>query len=299
MLIVLILSLAIVLAIRNARTGRADRRLATRLAVAMSLVVLTSGVLESRVTLSLFSDFPKFVRVAIAGVNWATLMGLLMWTFYTALEPYARRRWPQMLISWSRLLEGRWRDPLIGRDLLIGSVIGIADGLANGIYDSLKATPDAPAYAEVAWMGLGRSFAHLLEVLTQPLWLTLGSILLLVGLRIVLRTERLAMIAFVSVFAIVGFSMGENSVQDALGVIPAMISGAIFVLVATRFGLIAVLAMMEMDLLVAWSGASLTPPPPLVGSTVLAIIAMLAPGVFGLYTSRARRSSATAKWLDE
>ena len=39
----------IVLAIRNARTGlRADRRGATRLAVAISLVVLTSGVLESR-----------------------------------------------------------------------------------------------------------------------------------------------------------------------------------------------------------------------------------------------------------
>ena len=49
-----------------------------------------------------------------------------------ALEPFARRRWPEMLISWSRAVSGRWRDPLVGRDLLIGAVVGTALGLILG-----------------------------------------------------------------------------------------------------------------------------------------------------------------------
>jgi hypothetical protein len=43
-----------------------------------------------------------------------------MTVFYLALEPYARRLWPRMLVAWSRLLQGRLTDPLVGRELLIG-----------------------------------------------------------------------------------------------------------------------------------------------------------------------------------
>ncbi len=44
---------------------------------------------------------------------------------YLALEPAVRRRWPWRLTAWKRLLHGRWRDPLVGRDLLIGSAAGV------------------------------------------------------------------------------------------------------------------------------------------------------------------------------
>ena len=49
----------------------------------------------------------------------------LMWALYLSIEPYVRRHWPQAIISWSRLLAGRVRDPLLGRDLLIGVLLGI------------------------------------------------------------------------------------------------------------------------------------------------------------------------------
>jgi serine/threonine-protein kinase len=286
-----ILGLAIFLASRNARTGRADTRGATRLAVAISLIVLTRGLPTSRLAFS----YDAAIGTLLMLTSWAAFMGLLMWMFYVALEPYARRRWPQMLISWSRLLDGRWRDPLIGRDLLVGSVIGMATGLPFAIYALLTASPAAPNYAPDAWMGLGHSFARLLQVLPASLRLTFFLLLLLVGLRIVLRTERLAMIALVSIFFAIGALTGDSAVEIALGVIFA----TTMVLVATRFGLMALLTMMGLGQLVSWSGASLTPPAPLVGATVLAIIAMLAPGVFGFYTSRARRSPASATWLDE
>ena len=38
---------------------------------------------------------------------------------YLAVEPWTRRLWPHALITWARLLAGRWRDPVVGRDLLV------------------------------------------------------------------------------------------------------------------------------------------------------------------------------------
>jgi hypothetical protein len=38
-----------------------------------------------------------------------TFAGLL-WLIYIALEPFVRRRWPHMLVSWTRLLSGAFGD---------------------------------------------------------------------------------------------------------------------------------------------------------------------------------------------
>ena len=40
----------------------------------------------------------------------ALSLGLLAWVLYMALEPYARRLWPEALVSWTRLLAGRFRE---------------------------------------------------------------------------------------------------------------------------------------------------------------------------------------------
>ncbi len=41
-------------------------------------------------------------------------------------EKYVRGRWPEVLISWTHLLQGGWRDALVGRDVLFGILFGIA-----------------------------------------------------------------------------------------------------------------------------------------------------------------------------
>ena len=49
-------------------------------------------------------------------------------TLYLAVEPFVRRVWPTMLVSWSRLLSRTrttWRDPVIGRSVLAGLVAGV------------------------------------------------------------------------------------------------------------------------------------------------------------------------------
>ena len=53
------------------------------------------------------------------------LTATVAWVCYFAVEPYVRKYWPQAMISWSRLLAGKLGDPLLGRDLLLGSVCGV------------------------------------------------------------------------------------------------------------------------------------------------------------------------------
>ena len=47
-----------------------------------------------------------------------------MWMLYLAIEPWIRRNWPQAIISWSRLVSGQLRDPVVGRDILFGVAFG-------------------------------------------------------------------------------------------------------------------------------------------------------------------------------
>ena len=52
--------------------------------------------------------------------------GVLLWTIYVALEPFVRRHWPHVLVSWTNILTGRVRDPVVGRDVLFGAALGVA-----------------------------------------------------------------------------------------------------------------------------------------------------------------------------
>src|SRR5687768_18051298 len=67
--------------------------------------------------------FPYTTLFRSLGI-YAAMLGQFLaipWIAYLAGEPFVRRRWPWQVISWNRLLAGRWRDPLVGRDVLIRS----------------------------------------------------------------------------------------------------------------------------------------------------------------------------------
>jgi len=68
-------------------------------------------------TLGEATNFLTFTGLSLLG-------GGLLWILYIALEPFVRRRWPQMLVSWTRLLAENLRDPLVARDALIGCALG-------------------------------------------------------------------------------------------------------------------------------------------------------------------------------
>ena len=116
---VLLVILAIVLAIRNVRTGRGDKRGAFRLAYVLAA---TTGIaLLFRADHIAAPEELDLIQEILAHAAWR---GTLTWIIYMALEPFVRRKVPQTLIAWNRLLAGRVRDPMVGRDVLVGVIAG-------------------------------------------------------------------------------------------------------------------------------------------------------------------------------
>ncbi|HEV7475233.1 MAG TPA: serine/threonine-protein kinase [Pyrinomonadaceae bacterium] len=107
------------LALRNLRFGHGDRRGAFRLAAFFFLLRLVWLVDVHHVT-SLSDELEIFIKA----VQDALFGAGFLWLLYVALEPFVRRHWPRRIISWSRVLAGDWRDPLVGRDVLVGAVAG-------------------------------------------------------------------------------------------------------------------------------------------------------------------------------
>ncbi len=118
-----VLAGAIFLARRNVRHGRGDARGALRFAIYLGVVrllwVLGSHHVPVREELTTF----------VSHLAWSMYRVGLVALMYLALEPYARRLWPRMLVSWTRLWHGRPGDPLVGRDALAGCALGVLGAL--------------------------------------------------------------------------------------------------------------------------------------------------------------------------
>jgi hypothetical protein len=150
-------------------------------------------VLRADHVASAFEEVRLFTNLAAQ----AFLYAALAWAMYLALEPVARRRWPHLLVGWTRLLSGRTRDPLVGRDVLVGTVAGIALALVLHL-----------GVAAPAWLGLAPSpprgtvlstLASARHLLHFMLWhpyagvsVALGALLGLVMFQAVLRRRALA-----------------------------------------------------------------------------------------------------------
>jgi serine/threonine-protein kinase len=165
----------------------------------------------------------------------ALLFGVFVWIIYLALEPFARRHWPRMLISWSRLLSGRFRDPLVGRDLLVGTagaaVTDVVRDLIVRFWPGPPPAPFAPHYSASARDAIGLCFALPVSSLV---WV-MGIVFFLAFARRWLRLEWLAAILVTALFS-----------TNFLGSGPAFLAGGVFsvallVFIATRFGLLAAL----------------------------------------------------------
>jgi serine/threonine-protein kinase len=105
------------LAVRNIRLGRSDRRGAFRLGVYLFVIRMLAWLFMPKHFAGATSSNVFFGHLASS-----LYKSVVVWTFYVAIEPYLRRLWPRTMISWVRALDGRWRDPLVGRDCLLGAL---------------------------------------------------------------------------------------------------------------------------------------------------------------------------------
>jgi serine/threonine protein kinase len=230
---------------RNLRLGRGDRRGATRL-VGFFVVALAISWIFGEHHVPTFWEIYLFIREFTGSV---LFVSTTVWTLYIALEPYVRRRWPQVLFSWTRLLSGGWRDPLVGRDVLIGCAAGVAQAcllrLAILAPDWFGESPitlwfrTGPFRPLLALSGSG-SFVSLLAFALVPSVVSGIALLFLLFLsRVVLRSERVAAAGCGLVLGLLSFFQ----VGGSWSAFPLhLLGGALTVYVLMRFGLLATLA---------------------------------------------------------
>jgi predicted Ser/Thr protein kinase len=194
-LVVAMLLAAGFIARRNLRLGRGDARGAARLA----RYVFGVGFLAWMVAADHVFDIGE-VSLVIHGLGTLLVLTAVTWLFYLSIEPYVRRHWPHTLISWTRLLTGGFRDPRVGRDVLIGVAAGTAMAvmvnLLQSLPDVLGGPPTAPRAFGLDVLGGGREIlADLLFAQPNSALVALGLLLLLMIARLVLRREPLAIAA--------------------------------------------------------------------------------------------------------
>jgi serine/threonine-protein kinase len=107
------------LARRHMLAGRGDRAGAGRLATYVFSTSMLAWALGSHHVAN-----PVELDLMIMAIAAALLNAGYVWLVYLALEPYVRRTAPFAIISWTRILSGRHRDPLVGRDVLVGTAWG-------------------------------------------------------------------------------------------------------------------------------------------------------------------------------
>jgi len=272
------------LARRNVRLDRSDRRGAQRLAT----VYLALGAAGELLSLSGSPEdwFATFTRNLALQVYFAAII----WMFYLAIEPYVRRQWPETLRSWSRVLDGRLRDPMVGRHILIGAVAGMVFTLLGsarllGPLVGLAApAPFAGNLDAVASPAL--RVAQTFNIVQDSFFIPVTCLLIVLLFRVIFRRAwlayGLASLIF-PVMATVG-AMGEPVSAIALTAV-SMLGFAILILVVlTRFGLFAFVIAIQFSY---WNAIVLTTNPAswIFPSSVMTMLLFAAVAAYGFWTS--------------
>jgi hypothetical protein len=219
-------------AIHNLKRGRGDRKIAWRLACCTFIVGITIFVLRAHFVASLGT-----LLLIILAISTSLFTAGTMWVLYLAIEPYVRRNWPQTIISWTRLMSGRYRDPLVGRDLVLGIALGLSWILAFEIGTIFRMRNGAPPQLPSAdyLMGASSAAGTLLSTLMISIIGTLLFFVTLVVIRVLVRNRWLAAVLFVALFTIPRILGSDHMLADALVWITIYGIAAIS---AVRFGLI-------------------------------------------------------------
>jgi serine/threonine-protein kinase len=227
------------MALRNLRLGRADLHGSLRVAAACFLL---AGLGWAGWVHPLASD--ALINHAMAAAGDWLLSAAVLFLVYLALEPELRARWPHAIVTWNRVLAGRWRDPQVASDILIGAAVGAGMYTVFKLFFVVFSHHVEPVNFDIgvnfamgtrAWIG-GHA-GGLCDALRSGLLI----FLCIFGMRQMLRYDALAAVAAALLFTMVQGDViyAQNwALMTLLYVV--IYSGLAFVLL--RYGLVATIA---------------------------------------------------------
>jgi serine/threonine-protein kinase len=284
MMALFILIGAAVLARRNLRDGKGDLRGGARLAMGVTTVLLLLWLCKVHLSASIV-----FFASFLVAVCTSVFYGVLLLTIYLALEPFVRRHWPQVLVSWTNLLSGGVTDPVVGRDLLIGVALGLWHTVLVWIIramSSFGSQPESPGDIETL-LGLRSTVGVVLEEAPYAVRNALLYFFFLFVLRVVLRRQWPAVLAFTVFFAILN---GLGNVDPWLGALLGFLYFGSSAVVILRWGLLPfTIGVFVMSLLFDLP-ATFDTSAWFFGNMVFLLAILVALTVWGFYTSVGGRS---------
>lgn len=284
------------LARRNMRRGRGDRQGAFRVAAFIFLAEFLGWALSAHFAPAASEEYGAF----IGGCGEALYVAGFMWVLYMAAEPYARRRWPEMLISWTRVLSGSVYNARVGRDLLFGALGGVLMALLQNGVNALpvwfrvgNVLPTVPS--ELGLRGTASALAMVFLNCSMAVQWALATMSFLLVTRLIVRHDWLAVI-------ISGVSLGlvvlaaDNLV---LAVTAAMLCSVIIYGLLFRFGLLSVaLALLFYFGLRRWP-VTLDFSQWFAWRSVFCLLVLVTIAVYGLFAVNAGRSIFSEPVLDD
>jgi hypothetical protein len=168
----------------------------------------------------------------------------LLWLTYLGLEPYVRRFSPDSLVGWTRLVAGSWRDPRVGRDVMIGISAGMAMTIVFAIHNLIPPLFGRPEPMPVPGnvehlISLRHVFARVFEQAQSAISSGMLGVAGFVALRIVLKRRWAAAAAATILFVWVVLEGMFSPGMPALDFILGLIITIMFVAVIGWVGLLA------------------------------------------------------------
>jgi serine/threonine-protein kinase len=282
------------LAMRNIRERRSDTRGAFRVmlflfVIRMVIWAFTTHHVDGQ------GGIDNFIRGLQSALYWSCFGGLI----YTAFEPYMRRSAPERVISWNRLLAGDWRDPLIGRDILIGAAAGSIVTVQYGFLTQLMPrwlhqAPGSPFLINEYLSGLGSFPGIFLDDLSGGLLITFVVSFLILFLGLLLRRKWLGALAVWTICTVLVILQSIVNALAPFESVAFLLTLTCIVLLATRFGVLALIS--------AWMFMNLQEIPFgtwYVGGYAAYIFTLFALAIFGFYTSTAGQKLWQGNLLDD
>ncbi len=234
----------------NIRRGRGDRRGAMVYGIVVFAAYMCYDLTTVRVSeLGLGGSLDRLLFGPPIGH--AAMHGIHTALFYLAIEPYVRKIWPRALIGWTRLVRGRWTDPAVAREVLVGmfaaatagALFSAAAGLATAL--SGRAFVAFPATPEVLGDTL-RLAGMIPHSVAGALFLTMAIYFVLLVFRLLTGRDWATVVLALGLLApLVFFNFGRGATGEMLSFDAALVAAASIVLVTImiamllRFGLIA------------------------------------------------------------
>ena len=227
----------VLLARRHLNAGRGDVRGATRIAGLIFTLELLMFCLAAHHVPS-----EHELRLVTMAVAWGLLKSAAIWIVYLALEPFVRRFWPEILISWSRVLAGRFHDVRVGRDLLIGLCLGaivFLVHLGGTLWEMRNGAPAGRSVLLESLLGGPYVTAVLMFALSGAFMITFMAFLSAFLLKLLVKNQYAAAGLLVLIAAPL---MSLTSRSPLVSTLIAATGILIFVYGLLRFGLLAALA---------------------------------------------------------